>query len=232
MAIPRKLRLLNSNYKKLSEDNTGWRDRIIPPDVTVAVDVDSLVFLCMRMDILNPRKCKRAILNMCKPLGSYELVYSYGVPKLKRNLYRERQNVDRDILRDKVVELLDGIKVLEADKYCGRNYRYILTEDVDIFLFGNSRTTLVSPTTYMTMKCRDYYRFHGMRSHSMFLDIAIVMGTDYNYGISRVGVKKARDIVATYDTVGDYLVATYDMDLPGNVLYVEEHLKVLRYFTE
>jgi hypothetical protein len=233
MAISRKLHLVNSNYKKLSENNNGWKNRIIPPETRVAVDVDSLVFLCMRMDILNPKKCKRKILNMCKPFNSsYDLVYSYGIPKLKYKLYLERQNIDRDILRDKVVELLDGIRVLEADKYCGKNYRYILTEDVDIFLFGNSKTTLVSPITYMTMRCRDYYRYHGMMSHSMFLDIAIIMGTDYNYGISRVGVKKARDIITTYDTVGDYLVATYDMNLPENVLYIKEHLKVLKYFRE
>lgn len=230
MAIRRKESLVNSSYKKLSEDNTGWKDRDIPQDTKVAVDVDSLVFLCMRMDILTPKKCKREILNMCRPFRNYELVYSHGIPKLKHKLYQERQNADRDVLRDKVVKLLDGIKVLEADKYCGKNYQYVLTEDVDIFLFGDSKTTLISPTTYLTLRCRDYYKFHGMRSHSVFLDVAIIMGTDYNHGIYRVGVKKARDIIATYDTVGDYLMDTYDLNLPENVRYIEEHLKILRYF--
>ena len=56
----------------------------------VAIDVDSLVFMYQRQD-MGPKACAKALATLYTSLKGSHLVYSTGVPRLKRDIYVERE---------------------------------------------------------------------------------------------------------------------------------------------
>ncbi|OAQ22121.1 hypothetical protein K457DRAFT_418833 [Linnemannia elongata AG-77] len=248
MDIPKKQWLSKVNYKLMSKGAPWKSPRKIPHGHPIAVDVDSLVFMYMRQG-WGAKRCAKSLAIICNTNKNYILVYSTGVPILKKDLYLERNILDtpynnRDHIRDKAVRYLltrylDAtgcprmVGTREADKYCGKRYKYIITEDVDVFLFGNSKTTIIHPLTYNMLRCKDYYMVHGISTHGNFLDVAIAIGTDYNYGIKGLGIKTIHKIIVTngYKNITEYLCATYDITSPSNKWYSDNYFKVLLYFT-
>lgn len=245
--VPKKEWLSKTNYKILSR-GAPWKTlQPFHDGTSVAVDVDSLVFMYMRQD-WGPKRIAKSLANIYNSYN-YTLVYSTKIPKLKRNLYLERsilrlQYNNRDHVRDKAVRYLltkyldlssGPIRIIgckEADKYCAKRYKIIMTEDVDVFLFGNSSTTILHPQTYKTLRCKDYYMAHGISTHGDFLDVAIAIGTDYNYGIRGIGVKTIHRIIVRdgYKNITSYLCTIYDLNHSSNKWYLDNYLKVLKYF--
>lgn len=247
MEIPKKQWLSRVNYKLMSK-NAPWKS---PQEISrryhVAVDVDSLVFMYMRHG-WGAKRCAKSLANICNTNENYILVYSTGVPTLKQDLYLERNILDtpynnRDHIRDRAVRYLltryldtNGCRRMvgtrETDRYCGKRYKYIITEDVDVFLFGDSNTTIVHPLTYNMLRCKDYYMVHGISTHENFLDVAIAIGTDYNYGIKGIGIGTLHKIIVRdgYKNITEYLCATYDITSQSNRWYSDGYFKVLGYF--
>ncbi len=242
MHIHKKEWLTKSNYKILSK-NAPWKG-YYTGDHIIAIDVDSLVFMYMRQG-MRSKACAKALASAYASLKNSHLIYSTGVPRLKRALYDERQLLgtpynDRDHVRDKTMGHLlrkypiDRSRCIgskEADKYCGKNYIYILTEDVDVFLFGNPKTTIIHPLTYRTLTCKDYYMAHGIRTHTDFLDIAIGLGTDYNYGIKGIGIATLHKIIVDMDyrNITEYICSQCNIAEPHNKWYPRMYLRVMEY---
>lgn len=244
--IQKKLYLTISNYKKLSKGIERETTDNLPRKL--AVDVDSLIFMWIRSNF-KYKKCAKLLKDLYQTLDVenvvFEFVYTHDVINLKEKVYQERKELNsrynnRDIVRDKTMEYLfrkynslDKTKFVctpEADKYCGNNYKYIITEDVDVFLFGNKWTTIINPLTLSILNCRKYYKSHGIQTYETFLKIAIIMGTDYNYGINRVSVKTIEKIVREYSSVEEYLYNNYDIFHPTSIEYLEEYYEVYNFF--
>lgn len=170
-------------------------------------------------------------------------VCSTGYPKLKQELRDERlqkrNHIEktfqtdekslkkyilyfRDEVRDIVVQDKRLKKYLnystEADRWCGRNHRVTMSEDVDIFLFGNKRTIIVkpfllnnTPTHFRFIDCKSYFVDKGIASYDDFIQVAFMIGTDYNYGIKGMGEKTAVKAIAKYGTVARYVAVKYDI---------------------
>lgn len=192
-------------------------------------------------------------------------VCSTGYPKLKRDLRDERlQTRDkleknfsktddvmslikkyilhfRDEVRDIVVEHKKLRKNLrystEADKWCGRNYRVIMTEDVDVFLFGNKKTIIVkpfllddTPTQFRFMDCKSYFTDKGIATYQDFIQVSFMMGTDYNYGIKGMGPKRAVEAINKYGTVAKY-VTKYDITDDEVEVLMKRYNKFMEYIS-
>lgn len=195
-------------------------------------------------------------------------VCSIGYPKLKRDLRDERllkrkemetsfsrmgrddvmESIGkyilglRDDVRDLVVEHEELKKHLhysiEADKWCGRNHRVIMTEDVDVFLFGNKKTIIVkpfllvnAPTTFRFIDCKSYFMNKGIATYDNFIQVSFMMGTDYNYGIKGMGPKKAVNAINKYGTVAKYVGVKYDIvDEQADVL-MKRYKRFMDYVT-
>ena len=173
-------------------------------------------------------------------------IYSTGYPKLKRELRDERllvrnemerefQQMDpsseillsmkkyilhfRDEVRDVVVKnkkLQHLRSSTEADKWCGKNHRITISEDVDIFLFGNKKTIIVkpfleTPEYFRFMDCKSYFTNKGIKTYDDFIQVAFMMGTDYNRGIKGMGEKRSVEAIAKHGTVARYVAAKYDI---------------------
>lgn len=146
----------------------------------------------------------------------------------------------RDEVRDIVVKYKKLEKYLhhstETDKRCGRNYRVTMSEDVDIFLFGNKHTTIVkpfllddTPTCFRFMDCKSYFTNKGITDYDDFIQVAFMIGTDYNYGIKGMGPKRSVNAINKYSTVAKYVAAKYDItDEAVNVL-MKEYKKFMKY---
>lgn len=199
------------------------------------------------------------------------LICSVDIPKLKRDLYKERA-VEKNILeekfralgnnilvpevKDRVISLvkkyalhfrddvrdcvirneLDFHCVKEADKECAK-YRVTMSEDVDIFLFGNKRTIIVkpflgSPTHFDFIDCESYYIDKGIKSHADFIQVAFLIGTDYNRGIKRIGPKRSVKIITKYRTIGNYIASEYDITDDNAVIFVEKLGKFIKYLAK
>jgi 5'-3' exonuclease len=241
-----------------------WKERRrIPKKWEIVVDIDSVVFMCIREyaqlvhAYVDPnkwsmRRLLKDLVDMCleeiymlhKFCGERATyVSSVGYPKLKKELYRERKKKKealskeegviqwlkkyipflRDDIRDKVVDKMvanvNVIQVEEADKYCGRNYKYIITEDVDVFLFGDSATTIIKPPQFFYnqdpkkityLSCEEYYQHWRLTSHVDFLQVCIMMGTDYNHGVYGIGVARSLANINTYSSLENFLHETTD----------------------
>jgi 5'-3' exonuclease len=192
-------------------------------------------------------------------------VYSTGYPKLKRDLYDERLQKKnsmeatflkmdpdtvlssmkkymlyfRDDVRDIVVQhpkLKHLHKSTEADKWCGKNHRVIMSEDVDIFLFGNKRTTIVKPflldihpTHFDFVDCKSYFMDKGISTHDEFVQVAFMSGTDYNRGIKGMGVKKSVAAIAKYGTIQEYIRRKYDLTDENAEEFVKKYKQFSKY---
>ena len=128
----------------------------------------------------------------------------------------------RDDVRDIVVENKKLKKYLnhstEADKWCGKNHRVTMSEDVDIFLFGNKQTIIVKPFLvddvpiyYHFIDCKSYFIDKGIANYDDFIQVAFMMGTDYNYGIKGMGEKRSVEAICRYGTVAKYIAVKYDI---------------------
>lgn len=172
-------------------------------------------------------------------------IYSTGYPKLKRELWDERlqkrNKMERsfsthtDVMsllkkyilyfRDEVRDIVVKSKRLkhlnhstEADKWCGKNHRVTMSEDVDIFLFGNKRTIIVKPflvdevpTHFRFIDCKSYFVDKGIGNYDEFIQVAFMMGTDYNRGIKGMGEKRSVEAISKYKTVAKYVAVKYDI---------------------
>ena len=175
-------------------------------------------------------------------------VCSTGYPKLKREIREERlgmrntmerefahmdiSNLEqvlshmkkyillfRDEVRDIVVaKFTDIYHCTEADKWCGKNHRVIMSEDVDIFLFGTKKTIIVKPfvmnnipTRFRFLDCKSYYMDKGISDYNAFIQVAFMMGTDYNYGIKGMGEKRSVNAINKYNTVSRFVAVKYDI---------------------
>ncbi len=127
----------------------------------------------------------------------------------------------RDDVRDIVIENKRLKKYLnhstEADKWCGKNHRVTMSEDVDIFLFGK-KTIIVkpflvddTPTHYRFIDCKSYFVDKGIANHDEFIQVAFMMGTDYNRGIKGMGEKRSVEAISKYKTVAKYVAVKYDI---------------------
>jgi len=189
-------------------------------------------------------------------------VYSTGYPKLKRDLYDERlqtrtniertfrqMDVDtvlpwikkymlhfRDEVRDIVVQhpRLNLHQSTEADKWCGKHHRVTMSEDVDIFLFGNKKTIIVRPfldhpTHFDFVDCKSYFANKGIATYDDFVQVAFMVGTDYNRGIKGMGVKKSVAAIAKYGTVQKYVAAKYDLSDDNVEEMMERYKRFIKY---
>lgn len=192
-------------------------------------------------------------------------VYSTGYPKLKRELrderLRTRDNIKRSIhnsedvmgllkkymlyFRDEIRDIVVADPELrkhllystEADKWCGRNHRIIMSEDVDIFLFGNKRTIIVKPfigtqTHFDFVDCKSYFTSKEIANYKDFIQVAFMIGTDYNYGIKGMAVKRSVDAIAKYGTVARYVAAKYDLTDDNVGRLMERYKKFVRYVVD
>lgn len=177
-----------------------------------------------------------------------EILYSCEYPDPKLELYRERlekrkvlkkkipqtsqkKKLDKYInqyilgLRDEVRDIVISKfshkllrKVEETDKVCPRISKYVITEDVDIFLFGKKNTTIIKPFLlndaipqyFICAKCKAYLAEKEIQYHN-FLDIAFLMGTDYNRGIKGMGEKKSIATISKYGNITKFLLARCDI---------------------
>lgn len=144
----------------------------------------------------------------------------------------------RDEVRDIVVEhkkLKHLHHSTETDKWCGRNYRVTMSEDVDIFLFGDKHTTIVkpflldNPTCFRFMDCKSYFTNKGITDYDDFIQVAFMMGTDYNYGIKGMGPKRSVDAIAKYSTVAKYVAVKYDITDETVDVLMKEYKKFIKY---
>lgn len=145
----------------------------------------------------------------------------------------------RDDVRDIVVENKKLKKCLnystEADKWCGKNHRVTMSEDVDIFLFGSKQTIIVKPFLvddvpiyYHFIDCKSYFINKGIANYDDFIQVAFMMGTDYNYGIKGMGEKRSVEAICKYSTVAKYVTVKYDITDEN----VEALMKRYRQFME
>lgn len=136
----------------------------------------------------------------------------------------------RDNVRDIIVskfshKLLHEVE--ETDRVCPQHSKWVMTEDVDIFLFGNKHTVILKPfligngipETFFRNSCKKYLANKGIQ-YCNFVDIAFLMGTDYNRGIKGMGVKRSVAAISKYGTVLEFLVAKYDITDAGEMLEV------------
>jgi hypothetical protein len=243
----------STHYKYLTRYTTRGPDPLSDLPRHLALDVDSLVFLWMRTGI-SPSSTQGYATQLGVLLDTLTrdrgvdalCVASTGIPPLKRPLYQERKERGdpyhhRDTLRDRTVQgfLQDPrrrekmVLVEEADQYCGRNFRYILTEDVDVFLFGDEETTLIHPLDFRCLRCRDYLSQLGIPTHPLFLQAALILGTDYNNGIRGCGPKTLVKALRRGETPGEYLERRHDLFHEKSLQYLEEvFYPCLEYFTQ
>jgi hypothetical protein len=192
-------------------------------------------------------------------------VCSNGYPKLKRELRAERArerdamerkfpSMDRnevllsmkkyilhfrDEVRDIVVEHKEHLHhCTEADKWCGKNHRVTMTEDVDIFLFGTKKTIIVkpflmdeTPKCFSFIDCKSYFIDMGIATHDDFLQVAFLMGTDYNYGVKGMGKKRSVQAITQYGTVAKYVAVEYDITDEGVERLMKEYKRFITYVT-
>ncbi len=194
-------------------------------------------------------------------------VYSTGYPKLKRDLHDERlqtrnnmkttfHNMDletvsssikkymlyfRDEVRDIVVQdakLSHLHATTEADKWCGKNHRVTMSEDVDIFLFGNKRTIIVRPflvdthpTYFDFVDCKSYFMDKDIATFDDFIQVAFMIGTDYNRGIKGMGVKKSVKAIEKYGTVSKFMAVQYDLTDNNVGLLTKKYEKFMKYIS-
>jgi hypothetical protein len=193
-------------------------------------------------------------------------VCSTDIPRLKRELYQERSirrdriaqqiremNVIdakpqvlasikeymlhfRDEVRDIVVTKIHVHECQEADKWCGRNHRVTMSEDVDIFLFGHDRTTIVkpflmdeTPTHLDFLDCKSYYIHHDISDHNHFIQVCLVIGTDYNYGVKGMGVKRSVATIAKHGSIARYLAVKYDLSDENVAVFMDRHRQFMKY---
>jgi hypothetical protein len=143
----------------------------------------------------------------------------------------------RDEVRDIVVKQFRLHRSTEADKWCGRNYRVTMSEDVDIFLFGNKRTIIVkpflgTPTHFDFIDCKSYFTDKGIATYDDFIQVAFMVGTDYNRGIKGMGVKRSVEAIAKYSTVAKYVTTKYDLTDDNVGAYMEVYKKFIKYITK
>jgi hypothetical protein len=194
-------------------------------------------------------------------------IYSTGYPKLKRDLHDERlqtrnslkakfHNMDldtasssikkymlyfRDEVRDIVVQdpkLGHLNSSTEADKWCGKNYRVTMSEDVDIFLFGSKRTIIVRPflldthpTHFDFVDCKSYFMDKNIATYDDFIQVAFMIGTDYNRGIKGMGAKKSVKAIEKYGTVAKYVAVQYDLSDDNVEMLMKKYKKFIEYIS-
>lgn len=127
----------------------------------------------------------------------------------------------RDNVRDIVVQHSNTLHFhtcQEADKWCGKGSPITMSEDVDVFLFGHDRTIIVkpllmdeTPTHLDFLDCKSYYIHNGISTHQQFIQVCIMIGTDYNYGVKGMGPKTSVTAITKYGTIARYMAVKYDL---------------------
>lgn len=148
-----------------------------------------------------------------------------------------RDNV-RDVVTDNFPsKWLRG--VIEADKWCSKNFGVIITEDVDVFLFGNADTIMVrpflmagkGPRHFDFRDCRTYFEEKGISSHKEFIQIAFLIGTDYNYGIKGMGPKRSIEAITKYGSVKNYITKKFDLDDESSIRLLDSYRRFSNYIS-
>lgn len=172
---------------------------------------------------------KRDLERNIRALGNN--ILSNGVKDGVLSLVKRYALCFRDDIRDGVVENVGSnfFRTEEADKTCGR-FPVIMSEDVDIFLFGNKKTIIVKPFINSSkhfdfIDCESYYVDKGIKSHADFVQVAFLIGTDYNRGIKGIGPKRAIAAIAKYRTIEKFVTTKYD----DTVTFLESFGKFERY---
>jgi hypothetical protein len=143
----------------------------------------------------------------------------------------------RDEVRDVVVEhkaLKHIRRCTEADKWCGKNHRVTISEDVDIFLFGSKKTIIVKPFLdepqyFHFVDCKSYFTSKGIANYDDFIQVAFMMGTDYNRGIKGMGEKRSVEAINKHDTVAKYVAVKYDITDENVERLMKRYKKFIEY---
>lgn len=194
-------------------------------------------------DLYKERATKRKALED----GIRELGNNILVPGIRANVMTMMRKYIlhfRDDVRDKVVRNIPiDISLhlaFEADKVCGREHLVTMSEDVDIFLFGDASTIIVKPFLVTNIKptyvnfvdCESYYVAKGIKSHSHFVQVALLMGTDYNNGVKGMGVKRSVAAIAKYRSAKRYVTDKYDLGDDNATTFVERCDTFIKYLDE
>ncbi|KAG0201751.1 hypothetical protein BGX28_005526 [Mortierella sp. GBA30] len=111
-----------------------------------------------------------------------------------------------------------------------------MSEDVDIFLFGTKRTIIVKPflldtipTHFDFVDCKSYYTDKGIATHDDFIQVAFIVGTDYNHGIKGMGPKRAVEAIVKYGTVAKFVATKFDLTDDNAGLLMERYKRFIKY---
>lgn len=147
----------------------------------------------------------------------------------------------RDEVRDRVVrDFPTSLKQCkEADKWCGRKYDVTISEDVDLFLFGSDETTIIKPfligkkgPLYFDNKNWKCFESRGINSHKDFIEVAFLMGTDYNYGIKGMGVVRSTNAISKYGCVTNFINKKYELHDPNSIKTLDNYRKFMMYISD
>lgn len=147
----------------------------------------------------------------------------------------------RDEVRDRVSRNFpaDLHFAIEPDKMCAKRHLVTMSEDVDVLFFGTKRTIIVKPflvdikpTHFNFVDCETYYSTKGIKSHNDFVQVALLMGTDYNNGVKGIGAKRSVGIIAKYGTIEEYVATKYDLDDDIAMAFLERCKMVREYVTD
>lgn len=150
----------------------------------------------------------------------------------------------RDDIRDQVARKvsmeLDLRFAIEPDKVCAKKYRVTMSEDVDILLFGTKKTIIIKPFLIDTTKptyfnfvdCESYYTIKSIKTHDNLVQVALLIGTDYNNGVKGIGVKRSIAAIAKYGTVERYIANKYDLDDNIAMTFLERYKMVREYMAD
>lgn len=186
----------------------------------------------LKEDLYEERaKGKRQLENDIRALGTD--ILAPGMRSNLMSLVKKYALHFRDEVRDKVASNLPSTCVTHTDKECAKKYRTIMTEDVDVLLFGDKWTVIVKPfldkPNHFDFVGRAYYLDKGIKSHEDFVQVALLIGTDYNRGIKGLGPKRAVDVINKYHTIERYVATKYDLTDEIAMAFVERCKKFLNY---
>ena len=129
-----------------------------------------------------------------------------------------------------IVRLL-GIPIIEAleeaDSQCAQLVKdgiadYVASEDMDILTFGTPKLIrkLSAKPTVIEYDLSKILLELDM-NQNQFIDLCILLRCDYTGTISKVGPKKALELIKTYGSINEILAANPKYIIPDNFIYKE-----------
>lgn len=190
----------------------------------------------MKLDKLNARK-------QIKENAKYKLENNeYDNIIDKHKLLKQTITITNEQIDDckQIIELfgLPYINAIgEADPQCAYLVRagiakFTISEDMDLLAFGSNllrnfgNTTKTKKIVQMNI---DLILKQMNISMTQFIDICILLGTDYNESIKNIGVKRAFHIIKKYSTIENFLEHEKDKyEIPE--LFIENYKTIREYF--